>query len=67
MPAFAQKKIVGVAAGGVASTRTYAEWADRVRRAASALDSLGVSAGGRPKPQELVATVLELTQPGPLR
>ena len=29
---FAQKPIVGVAAGGVASTTTYADWAGRVRR-----------------------------------
>ncbi len=44
---FGQKPIVGVAAGGVASTTTYADWAVRVRRAAAALDALGVSADGR--------------------
>ena len=44
---FGHKTIVGLGAGGAERTRTYAEWAERVRRLATVLDTLGVSADGR--------------------
>src|SRR5436190_2031587 len=37
---FAHKPIVGVGAGGTVHRTDYATWADRVRRAAAALDAL---------------------------
>ncbi|MGD9528112.1 MAG: long-chain fatty acid--CoA ligase [Pseudonocardia sp.] len=43
---FGHKKIVSAGADGV-STTTIAEWAQRVRRLATVLDTLGISADGR--------------------
>ncbi|MCO7192050.1 long-chain fatty acid--CoA ligase [Pseudonocardia alni] len=44
---FGDKTIVARAADGALTTRTYREWAQRVRRLAAALDALGVSPDGR--------------------
>src|SRR4051794_16867092 len=43
---FADKEIATATRAGVART-TYGEWAERTRRLASALDTLGISADGR--------------------
>ena len=44
---FGHKEIVTATATGERRRRTYAEWADRTRRLATALDDLGISADGR--------------------
>jgi fatty-acyl-CoA synthase len=44
---YAHKPIVGVGAGGTVHRTDYAGWAERVRRAAAALDALEVSPEGR--------------------
>jgi fatty-acyl-CoA synthase len=43
---FPEKGIATVTAGGI-ERRTYGEWAERVRRLASVLDTLGISSDGR--------------------
>jgi len=44
---FGHKPITGVGAGGTVHRGDYASWAVRVRRAAAAIDALGVSPEGR--------------------
>ncbi|MDL5157185.1 long-chain fatty acid--CoA ligase [Actinomycetospora termitidis] len=44
---FGHKTLTGIGVGGAVTTGTYADWAQRVRRTAAALDELGVSPDAR--------------------
>ena len=44
---FGHKTITGIGVGGAVTTDTYADWAQRVRRTAAALEELGVSHDAR--------------------